>query len=207
MRRPYTTSRPRLRAVPSTVFTACSRLAAVRSGIFRRAISSTCWRVTCPTFFFPGSLEPFSIPAARFKSTAAGGVLVMKVKERSAYTVMITGMMRPACACVCALNVLQNSMMLTPRWPSAGPTGGLGFACPAGICSLISAMTFFAMRLRLLHLDEVELDGRRAAEDADQHAQLALVRLHFLDDAVEVLERAVDDLPLFAMVAEHRCLL
>src|SRR6266403_3565694 len=204
MRRPYTTSRPRLRAVPSTVFTACSRLAAVRSGIFRRAISSTCWCVTCPTFFFPGSLEPFSIPAARFKSTAAGGVLVMKVKERSAYTVMITGMMRPACACVWALNVLQNSMMLTPRWPRAGPTGGLGFACPAGICSLISAMTFFAMVCSgLLDLHEVELDGGGAPEDADQHAQLPLVRLHLFHHAVEVLERAVDHLHLLALLEEH----
>ena len=40
--------------MPSTVLTAASRLAAVRSGILMRAISSTCWRVTCPTFFFPG---------------------------------------------------------------------------------------------------------------------------------------------------------
>src|SRR3989442_5343847 len=187
MRRHYTTSRPRLRAVPSTVFTACSRLAAVRSGIFRRAISSTCWRVTCPTFFFPGSLEPFSVPAARFKSPAAGGVLVMKVKERSAYTVMITGMMRPACACVCALNVLQNSMMLTPRWPNAGPTGGLGFACPAGICSLISAMTFFTCSLLaasgFFDLHEVQFDPRCPAENADQYPQLALLRFHFLDNA------------------------
>ena len=67
---------------------------------------------------------------------------------------------------------------------------------PPGICSLTSATTFFAMRLvvllGLLDLHEVELDRRRAAEDADQHAQLALVGLHFLDDAVEVLERAVD---------------
>src|SRR5881227_3687679 len=193
MRRPYTTSRPRLRAVPSTVFTACSRLAAVRSGILMRAISSTCWRVTCPTFFFPGSAEPFSIPAARFKSTAAGGVLVMKVKDRSAYTVMMTGMMRPACACVWALNALQNSMILTPRWPSAGPTGGLGLACPAGICSLISAMIFFAI-LRLLHLHEVELNGRRAPENADQHLELALFRANLLDHSVEVLKGAVDDL-------------
>src|SRR5439155_4578321 len=42
---PYTTSRPRLRAVPSTVRIAASRLAAVRSGIFMRAISSTCFFV------------------------------------------------------------------------------------------------------------------------------------------------------------------
>src|SRR5262245_62684590 len=99
---------------------------------------------------------------------------------------MMTGMMRPDCAWVCALKALQNSMMLTPRWPSAGPTGGLGLAAPAGICSLISAMTFF-MRSRLLHLDEVELDRRGASEDADQHPQLALVRLHLLDHPVEVL--------------------
>jgi len=26
---------------------------------------------------------------------------------------------------------------LRPRWPSAGPTGGEGFALPAGICSLM----------------------------------------------------------------------
>src|SRR5262249_2991188 len=90
---PHTTSRPRLRAVPSTVRIACSIDAAVRSGIFSRAISSTCWRVTWPTFFLPGSPDPFSMPAARLRSTAAGGVLVMKVNDRSAYTVMMTGMM------------------------------------------------------------------------------------------------------------------
>src|SRR5437763_1526859 len=69
-------------------------------------------------------------------------------------------------------------MMLTPRCPRAGPTGGLGFACPAGICSLISAMAFFAMVCSgLFDLHEVELDGGGAREDADQHAQLPLVRL------------------------------
>src|SRR4029077_9529571 len=117
---------------------------------------------------------------------------------------MITGMISPACAWVCALKALQNSMMFTPRWPSAGPTGGLGFACPAGICSLISATTFFAMsRLRLFHLNEIELDGRGATEDADQHAQLALVGLHLFDHAVEVLERPVDHLHLLALLEEH----
>ena len=35
--------------------------------------------------------------------------------------------------------------MLTPCWPSAGPTGGAGFACPAGICSLMILMTFLAI--------------------------------------------------------------
>jgi hypothetical protein len=51
--------------------------------------------------------------------------------------------------CVWALKALQNSMMLTPCWPSAGPTGGLGFALPAGICSLMYPVTFFAMTLYL----------------------------------------------------------
>src|SRR5262249_56181851 len=116
---------------------------------------------------------------------------------------MTTGMMSPACAWVWALNALQNSMMLTPRCPSAGPTGGLGFAWPAGIWSLISAITFFMPASRLLHLDEVELDGGGPAEDADQHAELPLLGLHLLDDAVEVLERPVDDLHLLALLEEH----
>ncbi len=46
---------------------------------------------------------------------------------------------------VCALNALQNSMMLRPRWPSAGPIGGDGLAAPAGTCSFRNPVTFFAM--------------------------------------------------------------
>src|SRR5437868_4778422 len=48
-------------------------------------------------------------------------------------------------SCVAALNDLQNSMMLTPRWPSAGPIGGEGLAMPAGTCSLMYPVIFFAM--------------------------------------------------------------
>src|SRR5713226_6475549 len=46
---------------------------------------------------------------------------------------------------VCALNALQNSMMLRPRWPKAGPIGGDGLALPAGTCSLIMPTIFFAI--------------------------------------------------------------
>jgi hypothetical protein len=48
-------------------------------------------------------------------------------------------MIRPsaAIALVALLNSSQNCLMLTPAWPSAGPTGGAGRAAPAGICSLI----------------------------------------------------------------------
>src|SRR5438309_1618940 len=128
--------------------------------------------------------------------------------------VMSTGTIRPslACAWVCALNSLQKPMMFTPCWPSAGPTGGEGFAFPAGSCSLTIPVTFFTSPpllrplglrpavgglsppplLSLLDLHEVQLDRRRAPEDGDQHAHAALVRIHFLDRPVEVRERAVD---------------
>src|SRR3954469_24504942 len=61
--------------------------------------------------------------------------------------VMRTGTMRPsfAWAWVAALNSLQKPMMLTPCWPSAGPTGGDGFALPAGSCSLTNPVIFFAI--------------------------------------------------------------
>ena len=67
-----------LRAVPMMILRAASRFAAFRSGILILAISSTCFMVTVPTLFRLGSDEPFAIPTARFRSTAAGGVLVMK---------------------------------------------------------------------------------------------------------------------------------
>src|SRR3954447_9194239 len=44
---------------------------------------------------------------------------------------------------VAALYALQNSMMLTPCWPSAGPTGGAGVAAPALIWSLMTAVNRF----------------------------------------------------------------
>jgi hypothetical protein len=76
---------------------------------------------------------PLSIFAAFLMSTVAGGVFMMKVKLLSAYAVITTGTGRPGSIFeVCALNALQNSMMLRPRWPSAGPIGGEGFALPAG---------------------------------------------------------------------------
>src|SRR5262249_19453873 len=137
--RQSTTSSPIDRAAPSMVLTAESRLVVLRSGSLSCAMSRTCFLVTLPTLFLLGSPEPFSSPAAFLSRTAAGGVLVTKVNERSLNTVITTGMMRSPCPCVRALNSLQNSMMFTPCWPSAGPTGGEGFALPAGTCSLMSA--------------------------------------------------------------------
>src|SRR5438270_1882738 len=98
--------------------------------------------------------------------------------------------MRPFSCAVCALNALQNSMMFTPCWPSAGPTGGAGFACPPGIWSLISVRTFFAMSVELLHLVERELHRHLALEDVHEHLQLLGVRVDVDDLAVEVGEWA-----------------
>src|SRR5438552_14304913 len=133
------------RAVPATVLIADSSESQFRSGILSFAISSTCLAVTVPTFVLFGSADPFAMLAARFNSTGAGGVLVMKVYDRSAYTVTTTGMMSPSSFAVFALKFLQKSMMLTPWGPSAVPTGGAGVALPAAIWSFTIACTFLAM--------------------------------------------------------------
>src|SRR5262249_33708568 len=77
------TSIPIDRAVPLTLLIAVSSEAAFRSGIFCLAMSATCFSVTLPTLSLLGAPEPLAIPSARFNSTDAGGVLVIKVKERS----------------------------------------------------------------------------------------------------------------------------
>src|SRR4051812_14784992 len=79
-------------------------------------------------------------------STAAGGVFVMNVNERSSKTVITTGIVVPMSLAVWALNAFTNSMMLMPCWPRAGPTGGAGEAWPPGACSLMVVRTFFAMK-------------------------------------------------------------
>ena len=73
-----------LRAVPATIEIAASRSAALRSGILVWAIFATCSRVILPTFVLFGTPEPLSRPIAFLIRTAAGGVLVIKVKELSA---------------------------------------------------------------------------------------------------------------------------
>src|SRR5437016_4615738 len=57
--------------------------AVLRSGSFVCAISRTCCRVTLPILSLCGTAEALAIPAARFRSTAAGGVFTMNVNERS----------------------------------------------------------------------------------------------------------------------------
>jgi hypothetical protein len=119
--------------------TAASRLPAVRSGIFTLAISASWALVILPTLSLLGVALPLARPSFFMISTAAGGVFRMKLKLRSAKTVMTTGRVVPFSTDPTdfALNCFTNSMMLTPCWPSAGPTGGAGVASPAGSCSLM----------------------------------------------------------------------
>src|SRR5687767_11868633 len=118
-------------------------------------------------------------------------------------------MIRPCWSLVRALNDLQKSMMFTPAWPRAGPTGGAGVAAPAEIWSFTIPTTFLAIPLpypvpglQLLHLGEVELDGRVPAEDRHHDSQRAAVEVDVLDHAGEVVERPVDDLDRLALL-EH----
>src|SRR5436305_12278560 len=120
---------------------------------------------------------------------------------------MTTGMIRPDCDAVRALKFFTKSMVFTPAWPNAGPTGGAGVAAPAGIWSFTIPMTFFAMissrpPLNLLHLREVQLDRRLPAEDRDHDLQGVAVEVDLVHGAREVVEGAVGD-PHLLRLLEH----
>ena len=70
-------------AVPSTIRQAASGLVVFKSGILILAISSICFLLTLPTFVCRALEEPFSMPAAFFNNSAAGGVFKTKEKVLS----------------------------------------------------------------------------------------------------------------------------
>src|SRR6202142_2441058 len=79
---------------------------------------------------------------------------------------MVTGIGAPfSIFWVWALNALQNSMMLRPRWPSAGPIGGDGLAAPAGTCNLRNPVTFFAISHSGLVVRILTVGGRPTSHD------------------------------------------
>src|SRR2546422_6663469 len=120
-----------------------------------------------------------------------------------------------------ALNCLQNSMMLTWAWPSAGPTGGAGVALPAAIWSFTEPVAFFAMmpfRLHscvetglpvsaaeprqaaslqslrhLLHLPKLQLHRGRAPEDRDHNFHSLAIFVDFVHYARKRRERTFTD--------------
>src|SRR5690554_1733422 len=122
-----------------------STVKAFKSVILSLAMVSTCSQVTEPTLRRLGSPEPPLMPESSTNCMATGGVLMIKSKDLSLYTVITTGNTLPGLSCVRALNCLQNSMILTPLAPNAGPTGGDGFAAPPFTCNFTNALTSFAM--------------------------------------------------------------
>ncbi len=71
------------RAVPAMIFMAASVSLALRSGALVSAISRNCCCVILATLVLLGVPEPDGTPAAFYSRSAAGGVLVINVKERS----------------------------------------------------------------------------------------------------------------------------
>src|SRR3954454_20979994 len=89
-------------------------------------------------------------------------------------------------------------MMLTPCWPSAGPTGGAGLAAPAWICSLMIAASFFLGGMAVFlsdlgYLAERQLDRGLAPEDGHENVQLLVHRVDLADRRRQRGERAVHD--------------
>src|SRR5215204_2948853 len=115
------------RAEPAISRAAASTSRAFIPLSFCAAISRHCAMVTVPAETLPGSLEPAVTLAAFFRKNDAGGDFISKVKDLSWNAVITTGTGEPCSIfCVAALKALQNSMMLRPRCPSAGPIGGDG---------------------------------------------------------------------------------
>ena len=83
-----------LLAVPAIMLIAASTDAAFKSGIFNSAIFCSSALLMVATLVLLGTAEPDFSLQAFFNRTAAGGVLVMKLKLLSAYTVITTGMIR-----------------------------------------------------------------------------------------------------------------
>src|SRR3954453_10326712 len=93
-------------------------------------------------------------------------------------------------------------MMLTPCWPSAGPTGGAGVAAPAWICSLIRPAIFFLggmsrflwmTRSDLADLRERQLDRRLPAEDGHENLQPLAFGVDLVDGRGQGRDRPVHD--------------
>ncbi len=97
-----------LRAVPSTIRIADSRLVAFRSLIFVSAIERTLAFDRTPTLALFGVGEPFSRPSSLRMRSAAGGLYVTKVYERSSKIVTTAGTTVPVSGAVFSLYSLMN---------------------------------------------------------------------------------------------------
>src|SRR5579884_633604 len=105
--------------------------------------------------------------------------------------VISTGMMVPICAAVFSLYPLINSIILMPYGPSVEPTGGAGVALPAGIWSLTTAVTFFAMTSSSFHIytqtaRTVPQNRRAGTLERNPKFSRSLSRLNHFFDLLEI---------------------
>src|SRR6266849_10275746 len=109
-------------------------------------------------------------------------------------------MIRPTWAAVRSLYSLQNAIILTPCGPRAVPIGGAGLAFPAGICSLTTVLTRFAIQfytprnsLDFLDLQEIQYHRRFSTEKGNKYSDLVPIHIDVADRADELRERPIDD--------------
>ena len=75
--------------------------------------------------------------------------------------------------------------MLTPFAPNAGPTGGAGFACPAGTCSFTKPIAFLGGAILFLLKKEVGLDKGSAVPHRDKVGEVTRAQLRKIAEIKE----------------------
>lgn len=78
-------------------------------------------------------------------AAALSTVQAMACASGTAGSIRGAQLLRTLMSAVFALKSLQNDIILRPAWPSAGPTGGAGLACPAGTMSRTTDLIAFDM--------------------------------------------------------------
>jgi ribosomal protein L11 len=114
--------------------------------------------------------------------------------------VISTGILNPDLSFVFSLNALQNSMILIPLCPSAGPTGGDGFAAPAGICNFNipveitvykdKSFTFVVKQPPMSDLIKKEANLKKGSDNALKNKVATLTK----EQIMKIVELKISDL-------------
>src|ERR1035437_3478572 len=128
---------------------------------------------------------------------------------------MTAGKILPGLSWVLALNCLQNSIILIPLEPNAGPTGGDGFAAPPLICNLISPAISLAIiilifdvkvepmicnsnQLFLFYLCEGKFERSFPTENHNHNFKFFLFGVYFLNKPAKSAERTKNHFHVFS---------
>ena len=148
-----------LRAVPAMVRTAASRSAAVRSGVFVFAMSSSCLRLILPTLAVFGVPLPFSRPSALRISTDAGGDEINIIEKGKNYGWGVVSMgLQPGITLQHKDGMVDPIKYYTPAIGPSGITFNTGSKYPGWKNNL------FLTALTGQKLIRYEIDGRKITE-------------------------------------------